>query len=441
MNLVETLLKQANNKQRQAITYPLESSTPLIVLAGAGSGKTSVLTNRLVYLVLQKTQPSHLLALTFTQAAAQEMQTRVLTKLTQSHISTTPPLCSTFHSLALRIIYDHVMDSYNWERLKFSYKPQVKNDSIQKKDLSSTSISFDQMLPLVLQLFKDKQLAKYYANQFKYILIDEFQDTNKDQVQFLEALKTHGSRLFIVGDDDQAIYGFRGATPAIMEDFRDKHSAHVIKLEVNYRSTPQIIQYANTLFKNKPESLKKVLISANLNQHSLFTSDFPVFFKRSKTSLLEAQWIVKRIIYLLKTHSLSPQDICILYRLNSQAKYYQSAFEHSKHPAFQSIQMMSIHKSKGLQFPVVFLVGLEDQILPYYEKGTQLQFKSQEEEKRIFYVGITRAESLLHLCYSKKKRINGKTKSFKTSPFLKSFGSPIQRIKIYINHIIPFMEG
>ena len=300
----ETILKGLNPQQQEAVET---TEGPLLVVAGAGSGKTSVLTRRIAYLVEEKgVAPWNILAITFTNKAATEMKERVQKLLGPAGQDV---WMSTFHALCVRILRrdaDKIGYSRNFSIADSSeqvtlikhiekdlninpkqYNPRAilsaisnaKNDLLNPKDFEAASgnrpfdqivseiykeyqkrlgqdqiMDFDDLIMQTLVLFqKDKATLHYYQNKFRYLLVDEYQDTNEAQYQLCRLLAAQYSNVCVVGDGDQSIYGWRGANMENIlnfeKDYKDK-GVHTVKLEQNYRSTGHILSAANAVIKN-----------------------------------------------------------------------------------------------------------------------------------------------------------------------------------------------
>ncbi|OGE76993.1 MAG: hypothetical protein A3C85_04770 [Candidatus Doudnabacteria bacterium RIFCSPHIGHO2_02_FULL_48_21] len=312
------LLKNLNSRQKEAVTAPLG---PVLVLAGAGSGKTRALTMRIAYLIKEKLfKPEEILALTFTNKAAGEMKERIAKLLPTSYKQQAGITMGTFHSVGLRILrmeieklgggYDRnftIYDSDDSMRLvkqivlelglSESFRPQVfsyyisagKNKLIQPGEMSldneyleqslsrvwkeyeknlreNNALDFDDLLILTYQLLSEvPAVLQKYQSRFQYVLVDEYQDTNHVQYMLLKKLTAKHGNLFVVGDDAQSIYGFRGANMQNILDFKkDYPKAKVVMLEQNYRSTKPILDVANEVIKLSPFQYEKALWTDNL---------------------------------------------------------------------------------------------------------------------------------------------------------------------------------
>ncbi|MCR5510081.1 MAG: ATP-dependent helicase, partial [Lachnospiraceae bacterium] len=360
---------KVNAAQEEAITH---RDGPAMVLAGPGSGKTFVIVQRLKYLIEEYgADPSSILVITFTKAAAIEMQQRFL-KITDS--SYPEVSFGTFHSLFYNILRDHRKEAGFYNNIEiadelFKYKlvkdillnvlknsrenmnklrlldeneiikditseisriknagllPSSVSDSVPYKEhfeaiftgynaalKSFGKIDFDDMSLICAQLFENrKDIAEQYKSRFKYILIDEYQDINEMQQNNIEAILNDDKNLFVVGDDDQAIYGFRGAKPGIMMEFKDRMggSVHLINLSVNYRCGKAILDNASLVIRENKMRFKKNIVSGT-------GTDGYVFARRYKTR--EAQYEAMSI-FLSGQNNLN--DIGILCRTNSECK-------------------------------------------------------------------------------------------------------------------------
>jgi len=438
------------------------SDGPLLILAGAGSGKTSVLTKRILYRIEQGVESSKILALTFTAKAAAEMDERVKAEAPQSEA-----LLCTFHSLALRILKMQINGVENWKRLGFKKAPMPKEqsnfewqDSLMelgikpgaldrdmlfstelklKKDnavklmenvFNTGNIVFEDLIWLAIRLLSEFDDAKQHvSNMWNEILIDEYQDINPSQYKLVRAILGGSKNLFAVGDDDQAIYGFRGADIGnILRFQKDFPNCKVLKLEWNYRSTSRILETANRIFKDKTLVFRKSLRPGANRPYALFKENRIPEIWVSQTAEEEVLKLVYEIKFLRGEYSMKWSDFALLSRYNRQCDYYKLALkecgipvaEEDQDPDFDCVHIETIHSSKGLQYPVVFYCGLAEHLSPgklpkkFKEKARQLS-----EEKRLFYVGVTRAEAHLIFLYCKRRYFKGELKKFKKSRFLK----------------------
>ncbi len=359
------ILENLNKEQIEAVKH---IDGPLLVLAGAGSGKTKVLTTRIAYLISLGVSPDNILAITFTNKAAGEMKERI-SKLVG--FSSKFMQISTFHSFGLKIVkenyeylgYDKnfvifdaddtltiikkILKDKNLDPDKFNPRAirsqisKLKNDLIDSKKYSSfsltefekvvlevykkyesefiknNSLDFDDLLILPIKLFEQrKDLLLMYQERYKYILIDEYQDTNEAQYKLTKLLASKYKNICCVGDADQAIYGFRGANYKNILNFEsDYKNALVIKLEENYRSSKTILDAANSVIKNNKNRKSKNLYS-NLGIGDKIT------YYRANSGLEEVKYVVNKIKEL-KDSSVSLSDIVVLYRTNAQSRVFE----------------------------------------------------------------------------------------------------------------------
>ena len=356
-------LTELNDKQKEAVLY---NEGPLLIIAGAGAGKTKTLTSKIAYLIDEKdVSPYNILAITFTNKAAKEMKDRLylligdLSKKIQ---------VSTFHSFGLRIIrenykilgYDNnfsIMDAddsltvikrivkdmnldpkvYNPKAIKNTIS-SCKNDLIspeqykkytvseyeeviynvytryEKKLSENNAVDFDDLLILPIRLFeKHEDILAKYQELFKYVLIDEYQDTNQAQYKLTKMISAKYRNITCVGDDCQSIYSFRGANYKNILNFeKDYKDAKTILLEQNYRSTTTILDAANDVIRNNKDRKDKNLWTARS------TGDKIKYF-RAYNERDEAQYVVRNIKELLNK-GIPYDDIAILYRTNAQSR-------------------------------------------------------------------------------------------------------------------------
>ncbi len=342
-------LKFLNNNQYEAVT---DMSKNLLVLAGAGSGKTRVLTTKIKYLLDKGVQESQIIAFTFTNKAAREMKFR-LTQLTKKETNVN---ISTFHSYTFSLVLylsDHLgftstptlvdeldkakLISEIVQELKIDYNQkffikaisEIKNNTITKyttqqdilinqvyQKYQSTLkkynyVDFDDMIPLYIKLTNlDDSYVKQFIDKYDYILIDECQDTNQIQYDLIEVLKHNKSQTFLVGDDDQLIYTFRNSNIELLNNFKNK-ADKIIILNQNYRCSTNILESANKLIQHNNDREQKNLFSKNQNNIPIKLKEYDNF---EKEATLTAQ--------LIKTHidnGVEPYQIAVLYRNNSQS--------------------------------------------------------------------------------------------------------------------------
>ena len=357
------MLESLNDKQKEAV---LNTEGPCLVLAGAGSGKTKVLTTRIAYLIKELgITPSSILAITFTNKAANEMKERISKMV---GLSSYEMQISTFHSFGLSIIRDNyellgfkknftILDSEDslliikkilkdMDKDTKEFNPKAirnkissaKNELMSPSKLSefsvnefdevvvhtyqkyqeklkmNNSVDFDDLLMYPIQLFNEhKEVLQQYQERFKYILIDEYQDTNHVQYVLTKMLSAKYQNICVVGDQDQAIYGFRGANYRNILNFeKDYPKTKVILLEQNYRSTKNILNAANDIIKHNRKRKEKNLWTDNDN-------GIKIKYKRCNDEKDEASYVVKEIIKLIN-NGIKKEDIAVLYRTNAQSR-------------------------------------------------------------------------------------------------------------------------
>lgn len=626
MNLLDGL----NDRQKEAV---LHTEGPLLILAGAGSGKTRVLTHRIAYLIKEKgVFPGNIIAITFTNKAAKEMKERVVNMVGET---IKDAWISTFHSACVRILRSNIdklgynnnfviFDSADQQALVSDclkelnlddkkYQPRdvlqkisnaknelegveefLKNNSTdfylapiaevyklyQTKLRQNNALDFDDIIMCTVELFnKHKDVLEYYQNKFKYIFVDEYQDTNKSQYILISRLSEKYKNICVVGDDDQSIYGWRGANIRNILDFEQEfENCKVIKLEQNYRSTGNILDAANSIISNNYGRKSKRLWTENGEGSKLL-------WYTGENEYDEALFICKQIEELRIDYS----KVAVLYRMNAQSRVIEDMFmrqgipykivggqkfyarkeikdiiaylrvihnpnedhsvkriinvpkrgigeaavnsfeqramergssiyqiiagkddfvdkrhmsktaefveliedlkrfsleesvsetirevldksgyirdlSNSKIPNAQSrienlkefisvamefesesedvtleaflthislitdidtledeaeaVTMITLHSAKGLEFPIVFLVGMEEGIFPTFRSTTMGDDKELEEERRLCYVGITRAQQLLYIVNARSRTLFGNTSSHRPSRFI-----------------------
>ena len=642
---MDKLLDKLNNMQKEAV---LQTEGAVLLLAGAGSGKTRVLTHRIAYLIQKGVRPFNILAITFTNKAAKEMKERVTNICEEGN----QVLVSTFHSLCVRIlrrdidkigytnrftIYDaddaerlikEIMKEYKINDDLLSPKSVINEISRQKDKLitattyaqnvsgdfrkkliadiyrayedrlkSNNSLDFDDLIFKTIQLFANNtDVLDYYQERFKYIMVDEYQDTSTSQYTLVKMLCNKYKNICVVGDDDQSIYGWRGADINNILDFeKDFKGAKVIKLEQNYRSSKVILDAANSVIKNNFGRKDKSLWTEN-NEGSLINyekcnsdkeeanfiantilnkikdgydyKDFAILYRTNSLSrVLEEQLVflsipyklyggvnfygrkeikdiisylkilenpsddisLKRIInvpkrgigdasilkaseyaqennisllealanadkieglgrktkavsdfysliekFIEKSKSLSIADlidyileetgyieelrkedteeaygrISNLEEFVSKAVEYEENIENEEESLTSFLEeislvadidnmeegdnvvtLMTLHSSKGLEFPVVFIVGFEEGIFPTYRALTSPNPSDIEEERRLLYVGITRAKQELFITNAKSRLQHGRYISNAPSSFFKEIPRHLLNIK------------
>ena len=367
MSIYDTL----NEPQREAV---FQTEGPLLILAGAGSGKTRVLTHRIAYLIEEQgVNPWNILAITFTNKAAGEMRDRVdqLVGFGSENI-----WVSTFHSMCVRILKRHIellgydtnftiydtddqktlmkdvcklleIDTKRFrERALMSAVSQAKNELItpeefrlnaggdfaqrkiadvyeeyEKQLRANNALDFDDLLFKTVQLFQtQKDVLEYYQERFRYMMVDEYQDTNTVQFELIRLLAAKYRNLCVVGDDDQSIYKFRGANIKNILNFEKVfEDAKVIKLEQNYRSTQNILNAANAVISNNVGRKAKTLWTDN-------DEGDKIRFRQFDTAYDEAEFIVDDIREQVDRGNGTYNDNAILYRTNAQSRIFEEKF-------------------------------------------------------------------------------------------------------------------
>lgn len=621
-------LENLNKEQLEAVTH---MDGPCLVMAGAGSGKTRVLTTRIVNLINNGISDYNILAITFTNKAAQEMKDRVFGLLGDVH-----SFIGTFHSFGLRIIRENYYDlnlannftildsddslslikriikNNNLDPKKInpyavrSKISEIKNQMFSDRDLDrlynsefdklcvkiyhsyqqlleeSNAIDFDDLLVKPVELFmKNKDILEHYQDKYKYILVDEYQDTNPVQYKIIKLLADKYKNIFVVGDMNQSIYAFRQADYHNIINFeKDYKDCKVVKLEENYRSTNNILNAANSVIKNNIHRKDLKLWSKNGEGEK-------VRYLRAYDERNEADVVIDEIKKLVNDGKYHYGDIAVLYRTNSQSRVLEEEFmgkkinykivgsvyfysrkeikdliaylrliyntsdnislrrvinepkrgigdtsidklehlgeemhvsmydalstpkelkfkkiideliedskslsltelvddvldktgirkeydtkdiesqirlenleefksiteafnnetgtvdlgefleqislvsdmsEHEEHP--DSVTLMTLHSAKGLEFPVVFIVGMEEGLFPH--SNSIQEADGLEEERRLCYVGITRAKDILYLTNAKRRMLYGKYNENIPSRFIREIDDK------YINRI------
>ncbi len=362
------ILAGLNEPQREAVCH---TEGPLLILAGAGSGKTRVLTHRIAYLLQQGVQPWRILAVTFTNKAAQEMRERVLNLVGPAAEAI---WVSTFHTACVRILRQEITElGFDRNFVIFdaqdqltvvknilkemnlsdkNYHPKAllasissaKNELIgsdeyqrkaadywtntvaevylryQKKLRANNGMDFDDLIMTTVRLFKEvPAVLEKYQERFRYILIDEYQDTNHAQYMLVTMLASKYRNLCVVGDDDQSIYSFRSADIRnILEFERDFPETGIIKLEQNYRSTKNILHTANEVIKNNRGRRSKQLWTQNYEGEMIATYN-------AADEREEAWFVAEEISRLVREGGHKYSDCAILYRTNAQSRSFEEA--------------------------------------------------------------------------------------------------------------------
>lgn len=403
-----------NEAQRAAVDFDFcENQKSLLLLAGAGSGKTTVLSLKVVSEYLGGLALNEMCCITFTVKASEEMKSRISTFLDPQKVNLDDLQVSTFHSLAWKIISSQVGGVYGYALLGYASVPVLDNKE------GSNYLELDALVPQALKLLKmDVRFCDFWRKRCRLLLVDEYQDVSPDQIDFCKVLKEDGSYLFAVGDDDQAVYHFRGAEPRSIIDFsNDFLGSKLIKLELNYRSQQVILDKANFLFKDKDPEFKKVLTSAMAPSQS-YASSYkinPPKMRWFSNAFQEVNSVLEKIVDLNSKGVLN-KDIAVLARTNRMVEYFSHALKELG--LGEGVHFLTIHGAKGLEWEAVFVVGLGQGLFPLERKS----LVEREEETRLFYVAITRAKSFLFVSGAKSRVWMGKKQVYKLGALPKLAG-------------------
>ena len=395
MNLLEGL----NDKQYEAV---INTEGPCLVIAGAGSGKTKVLTHKVAYLIEEKNvKPWEILAITFTNKAANEMKERVEKLVSNAALDI---WMGTFHSICVRIlrkqidrlgfdtsfiIFDtsdqktlvkKIIKEKNLDDKLYSDKSvlyeisNAKNEMIepdkytakvrgdfrkekiaeiyeiyQKRLKENNAIDFDDIINFTIKILLDNpDLLDYYSGKFKYVLVDEYQDTNKAQFTLVSLLASKYGNITVVGDNDQGIYSFRGADITNILNFeKDFPGTRIIKLEQNYRCTQNILNAANEVIKNNETKYEKKLWTKNEE------GNLPKVY-RADTAYDEANYIVRQINTLKMEEYYKYSDFAVLYRMNTQSRVIEDALMREDIP-YKIVGGLRFHERKEIKDIIAYL--------------------------------------------------------------------------------------
>jgi superfamily I DNA/RNA helicase len=486
------VLDSLNVQQRRAVQAPF--SRHCLILAGAGCGKTAVLTRRIAWCAAHHCEQRRILALTFTRKAAAEMRQRAV-DLDGIHEELPLPRITTFHGLCRAIALETIEGTPNYARLGYHQRPRLLMERERLEMLAAVSSSRERRV-LDADLYRlDSLLACHAVNRsrlralsesrqalldriarrlthykrehgawefadmtacavrlletvpaaareiqrrFACVLVDEFQDTNPLQIALLKLLCGAHAPVFAVGDDDQAIYGFRGADTGPVLRFGDYFpDAACMKLEINYRSRPALLRRTNRIFADKPAPLRKVLRSGAFAGRGergrgpirRCFADYDVMIR----------WVSRTIDTSCARLGRDPDAIAVLFRLHDTADSFREALGACRGGRAMP-RIMTVHASKGLEFDAVIVCDLEEGIFPHYRGRPQRPIRTWrdvwrglasgsprrsapadcdlEEERRLFYVAATRARSQLFLVAVRKKRLHNTFTALRPSRFL-----------------------
>lgn len=441
------LLKDLNPAQREAVKH---TTGPLLIIAGPGSGKTRTVARSIAYAIENRVQPDRILAFSFTGKACSELRKQVKKRINKQEGDLVQ--ISTFHNFCRRVLREDIEKlrkgyTRKFKELKreeqkqvvskeikkvrvqininlFQYgkflntedilnfinrcklhfiTPSVANEHVPHSEMppeisrayveiyekyewvleTNKWIDYENQLLLANELLRDvPEVKKKWQEKFELIFVDEYQDTDPVQYQIIKVLAEKHQNLRVVGDDDQGIYGFRGADiQNILKFEQDYSTAKVIPLEQNYRSTQRIVEASRALAAFNPDRRNKDLFTQNFEGEK-------VKHLQCKNEAEEVTTITSFIIRAIR-YGWSSKDFAILCRLNSQVDEFKTAFNALGFPP-DNVPVMTIHKSKGLQFPNVFVIGVCKDLLT-------LTGNEKNEERRLLYVAMTRAQNWLCL--------------------------------------------
>jgi DNA helicase-2/ATP-dependent DNA helicase PcrA len=427
---LEGILK-LNPEQEKAVKHV---NGPLLIFAGAGSGKTRVITNRIVHLIQNcNVSPSSIVALSFTNKSARELKERIRKMLGRKGGKGLE--LSTFHSLGLKICKEHlsklgykhpfilqtprdlesivadVMKQKKIDPKKFPPKLILSRISLWKntgikyidksrwneldalidlvydqyiKNLQSeNSLDFDDLILKPIQILKEfPDVASVYSNKYKFFMVDEFQDTNVTQYELIHLLLGNNKNLCVVGDDDQSIYGFRGSSRDLILNFeRDFKNTIIIKLMQNYRSTNQILKAANSLIANNSNRKEKELWS------NIYSTE-KVIYREADDEREEAIMVADQIKEIMVKFQVQPKEITVLFRTNYQSRPFEEEFRMRSIP-FKLIGAYSFFDRKEVKDIISYLRVIANhkddlsllRILNYPKRGLgdNTRFKIQEK--------------------------------------------------------------
>ena len=396
---MQEILKGLNEKQYEAVTY---TEGPCLVIAGAGSGKTKVLTHKIAYIIGEKgAHPWDILAITFTNKAANEMKERIANLVGEVAKDI---WMGTFHSICVRIlrrfidrigfdssfiIFDTsdqrtlvknclkdlaIDDKMFTDRSVLSEISNAKNEMLepeqytvrsngdfrkekiatvyelyQKRLKENNAIDFDDIINYTIKiLMENPDVLEYYAKKFKYVLVDEYQDTNKAQFTLITLFASMNGNITVVGDNDQGIYSFRGADISNILNFeKDFPGTKIIKLEQNYRCTGNILKAANAVIKNNEVKYKKELWTQNEegNLPKVYLAD---------NEYDEGAYIVEQIEHLKRQEYYKYSDFAILYRMNTQSRAIEDIFRRENVP-YKIIGGLKFYERKEIKDTIAYL--------------------------------------------------------------------------------------
>ena len=401
---MQDILEGLNEKQHEAV---INTEGPCLVIAGAGSGKTKVLTHKIAYLVKEKqVKPWDILAITFTNKAANEMKERIVNLVGDDAKDI---WMGTFHSICVRIlrrfidrigfdssfiIFDtsdqrtlikgclkdlSINDKLFTERSVLSEISNAKNEMLepeeykaringdfrkekiaiiyelyQKRLKENNAVDFDDIINYTIKiLMENPDVLEYYSNKFKYVLVDEYQDTNKAQFTLVTLFASKNGNITVVGDNDQSIYGFRGSDITNILNFeKDFPGTKIIKLEQNYRCTGNILKAANAVIKNNEVKYKKELWTQNSD------GNLPKVYQ-ADNEYDEGSFIVEEIENLRREEYYKYSDFTILYRMNTQSRAIEDILRRENIP-YRIIGGLKFYERKEIKDTIAYLRLIEN---------------------------------------------------------------------------------
>ncbi len=471
---------ELNSEQRHAVE---SRSQNILIIAGPGTGKTHALTCRIAFQLQILDPDKKILAITFTNRAAEEMRTRLHARIDRCDEKV---FVGTFHQWCLSVLRKFLSDRTIrvaspeevqaaarrlwpglskaqlrkrleeiswWKSADFKRSPPPEAAALTHELRTHSLYDFDDLLLETWQLLsKDPSALSEIRRQYPQIYVDEYQDINLLQHELLKMTAGEKGSITAIGDPDQAIYAFRGSDIRFFQSFAGDFSpAETIYLNENYRSAHDLISASGQMIAsardvNVPPQVARIYQEGLLSVH------------RSATDRAEAEFVVHTIEQLVGGTSMFSQDskrveahaegsfsfgdIAVLYRLKSQARELKKAFERSGIPFCvvgedtddedldgdllaqrrieseiegERVALMTLHASKGLEFECVFICGCEETLLPLGLEGIE---SDPQEERRLLYVGMTRAKRRLYLVSAKRRMLYGKTFENAPSPFL-----------------------
>ncbi|MFZ5450573.1 MAG: UvrD-helicase domain-containing protein [Thermodesulfobacteriota bacterium] len=484
----DPLLAGLNAAQRQAV---LHEGSPLIVQAGPGTGKTRALTHRLAYLLARRrVDPENILALTFTRQAAGEMEARIRGLLPDFH-GLERLTIKTFHALGHQMLQaqgekprevapeetrrqllrqaakgrkisfssleNHIIrwkqDLKYPEDLEEVNAPEVAAFTEYEAALAQAGLwDYEDLIARpTLLLTRHAGLQEARRRRFRHLLVDEYQDLNAAQYRLFKALAGPDAEIMVIGDPDQAIYGFRGASPQYFTHFRqDWPEALTLNFSETYRLPPPIL-----------EAARQVRAAARVTLPAMMThqpGEQPLLLLERATEAGEARAVAKEIEKLVgglshlaledekvrhhPEEKAGFRDVAVLYRLHALGPELERHLTAAGIPcqlpkesvgpeldgldlAAEKVKLLSLHAAKGLEFPYIFIIGCEAGLLPWEPEGEGYGYGDPEEENRLFYVGLTRASRQVFLTRAKTRILWGKKRRTLLSPLVQALNPDI----------------